>query len=269
VTAERSNLFGALLRYWRNARGLSQLDLAATADVSARHLSFLETGRSRPSREMVLQLASTLDVPLREQNALLRAAGFSDQYTEPGLGEAQDPLLRSTVERMLAQQEPYPLVVMNSYYDVLQMNHGAQRLFAYVLGERVAQVKMPLNALQLLFDPNGLRPLMPDWSDTAKHMLQRLQRESMQQPANMQLKQLHSSLCSYPDVPPDWRSPDLTAPNSAALSFGFELDGTRYSFLTALTVFNTAQNITAEELRIESYFPLDPQTEQLCRKLAG
>lgn len=264
-----SNMFGALLRYWRNARGLSQLDLAASAEVSARHLSFLETGRARPSREMVMQLSAALDVPMREQNALLRAAGFSDAFAEPGLGEALDPLLRKTVEHMLAKQEPYPLLVMNSHYDVVQMNHAALRLFGLALGDRAHALVQRPNVLRLAFDPEGLRPLIADWSACARHLLLRLQREVLQRPADTALKQLLSSLCSYDGVPADWRVPDLSEPSLATFNLHFQLGEQRYGFLTALTVFNAPQNITVEELRLESYFPLDDATDALCRMLAA
>lgn len=263
-----ANAFGALLRYWRNARGLSQLDLAASAAVSSRHLSFLETGRARPSREMVLQLAATLDVPMREQNALLRAAGFADAFADPGIGDALDPQVRRTVERMMSQQEPYPLVVMDSHYNVMMMNHAAQHLFVYALGERASLLAPVLNAFRLAFDPQGLRPVIRDWESTAKQLLLRLQREVMQRPADSDLKHLLSTLCGYPDVPSDWRTPDLETPTAATFNLQLTLDGDDYAFLTALTVFNAPLNITVEELRLESYFPLDAATDSLCRRLA-
>ena len=263
-----SNIFGALLRYWRNARGFSQLDLSATAEVSARHLSFLETGRARPSREMVMQLSAALDVPMREQNSLLRAAGFSDAYAEPELGEGLDPQLRGMLERMLAQQEPYPLIVMNSHYDVVQMNGAALRLFGHALGERAQGLAVRPNLPRLVFDPEGLRPLLVDWDSCARYMLLRLQREILQRPADLALKQLMSSMCGYAGVPANWRVPDLEQPSHATFNFQVELAGVRYAFSTALTVFNSPQSIAAEELRMESYFPLDDVTDALCRRLA-
>ncbi|MET0385078.1 MAG: helix-turn-helix transcriptional regulator [Polyangiales bacterium] len=269
MSGAQSNTFGALLRYWRNARGLSQLDLANGAEVSSRHLSFLETGRAKPSREMILQLSAALDVPMREQNTLLRAAGFTEHFSEPGIGEALDPLLRSTVDRMMAQQEPYPLVVMNSHYDIVQMNGGAMRLFAHAMGERIAQLPAQPNALKLVFDPAGLRPVMAGWEETARELLLRLQRGIIQFPADTALKQLLSSLCGYPEVPPDWRIPNFESPSHPTVQFAVQLGEQRYGFLTALTVFNAPQNITIEELRLESYFPLDSATDKLCRQLAA
>jgi len=261
------SMFPVLLRHWRNARGLTQLDLAGASDVSARHISFLETGRARPSREMVLQLAAALDVPMREQNGLLKAAGFSEAYGEPGLGADLDPLVRRTIEQMMAQQEPYPLLAMDRHYDLVLANKGCTNLLAHVLGDRLAKLGHN-NVLRIAFDPEGLRPFIHDWHGTARHLLLRLQREVLQNPADHESKQLLSALCSYPDVPADWRIPDLTTPSLATFNLELNLNGARYGFLTALTVFNAPQNITLEELKLESYFPLDEATERFCRDLA-
>jgi hypothetical protein len=176
--------------------------------------------------------------------------------------------VRRTVERMLAQQEPYPLVVMNSHYDVVLMNHAAQRLFTHLLGERAQRLPAPPNSLQIAFDPDGLRPLIQNWESMARQLLLRLQREIIQRPADAELKRLLSCLCSYPDVPTDWHIPDLETPSNATFHFHIHLGEHHYGFLTALTVFNAPQNITVEELRLESYFPLDEVTEALCRRLA-
>lgn len=261
-------MFGVLLRYWRNVRGLSQNDLAATADVSSRHLSFLETGRAQPSRDMVLRLGAALDVPMREQNAMLRAAGFADQFADPGLGDTLDPLVRRTLGRMLRQQEPYPMLVMNSYYDIVNMNAAAQRVFSHLLGDRLAGLTPPLNVCKLAFDERALRPVISDWAEGARFILLRLQREVLLRPADAGLKELLATLCTYPGVPMDWRTPNLEVPCAATFNVSFDLEGKRYGFLTALTVFNAPQNITVEELRLESYYPLDDATEELCMRLA-
>ena len=261
-------MFGMLLRYWRNARGLSQNDLAATADVSSRHLSFLETGRAMPSRDMVMRLSAALNVPMREQNGLLRAAGFADQFAEPGMGETLDPLVRRTVEHMLQKQEPYPMVVMNSHYDVVRFNDAALRLFTFILGDRIAELGPTPNAMRMIFDERALRPFLCDWPANARFALLRMQREVMQRPADVAHKQLFSELLAYPGVPADWRTPDLQEACSATFNGHIEVAGQRYGFLTALTVFSAPQNITIEELQLESYYPLDDVTDALCQRLA-
>ena len=258
------NVFPALLRYWRGARGMSQLDLAGAADVSPKHISFLETGRAKPSREMVLRLATTLGVPLRDQNALLIAAGFAEAFREIDPA-GFDPNIRRALERMMAQQEPYPLLVLDRHYNLVMHNVASRRFLLTVLGER-AEVER--NAMKMLFDPQLLRPYVVDWERTARGLLGRLQREALYRRRDHGLTQLLASLCAYEGVPQGWREPDLEAPSEATLHLRFEFLGQRIGFLTTLTVFQAPQNVSLEELQIESYFPLDDTTEQVCRMLA-
>lgn len=262
---EESRLFAALLKYWRGRRGLSQLDLALTADVSARHISFLETGRSQPSREMVLLLASTLDVPLREQNAMLRAAGFDPAFEEPPLDALRDPAIERALDRMMAQHEPYPMVLMDRCYDVLRMNQGATRLFT-------TAVEAPpdrFNAVEALFDGSLLRPLVVNWEETARELVSRLHRESLHRPQDARLAALLEEILARPDVPDGWRRPDFSRGTSAAFAFRFRFHGQEFAFLTTLMTFSAPQNVTLDELQIESYFPLDDQTHRACLTLAG
>ena len=258
------NVFPALLRYWRGARGLSQLDLAGAAGVSAKHVSFLETGRAKPSREMVLRLASTMDLPLRDQNALLVAAGFAEAFRGTAQG-AFDPIVERALERMMAHQEPYPLLVFDRHYDLVTSTRATQRLLGLLLGDEAGRQR---NTLELLFDPALLRPFVVDWERVAKALLGRVQREMLHRRRDTGLSALISTLCAYPGVPEDWRLPDLSAPSHATLDIQFEHAGHRFGFLTTLTVFQAPQNVALEELRIESYFPLDDATDQLCRALA-
>jgi transcriptional regulator with XRE-family HTH domain len=257
-------VFPALLRYWRGARGMSQLDLAGAADVSPKHISFLETGRAKPSREMVLRLATTLGVALRDQNALLIAAGFAEAFREIDPA-GFDPNIRRALERMMAQQEPYPLLVLDRHYNLVMHNVASRRFLLTVLGEK-AEVER--NAMKLLFDPQLLRPFVVEWERTARGLLGRLQREALYRRRDHGLTQLLASLCAYEGVPQGWRTPDLEAPSEATLHLRFEFLGQRIGFLTTLTVFQAPQNVSLEELQIESYFPLDDTTEQVCRMLA-
>ena len=256
------SVFPALLRYWRGARGLSQLDLAGAADVSPKHISFLETGRAKPSRDMVLRLGATLDVPMRDQNALLTAAGFAEVFREDGFS----PTIERALKRMMEHQEPYPLVVFDGHYELKMSNLASQRLLAAVLGDKAVT---ELNVMKLLFDPELLRPYIVDWEVVARATLARLQRETLARRRDEGLTRLLSQLCAYEGVPEDWRTPDLRLPNEPTMQVRFDFMGQRIGFLTTLTVFQAPQNIALEELQIESYFPLDDLTDAVCRQLAG
>jgi transcriptional regulator with XRE-family HTH domain len=258
------NVFPALLRYWRGARGLSQLDLAGAAGVSAKHISFLETGRANPSQEMVLRLASTMDLSLRDQNAMLVAAGFTELFRESA--DAFDPVVQRALEMMMRHHEPFPLLVFDRHYDMVTANEATKRLLGTMLGDKAEKER---NTLKMLFDPELLRPFVVDWERIARALLARLQREILHRRRDAGLSALLSALCAFPDVPGDWRTPDLTAPSVASLDVSFDFGGQRFGFLTTMTVFQAPQNVALEELHIESYFPLDDATEQLCRMLAS
>lgn len=264
---EEAQLFPALLKYWRGRSGLSQLDLSLAADVSARHVSFLETGRAQPSREMVLRLGTTLGLPLREQNALLTAAGFRQEFDEPSFdGGIPEPIGRA-VERMLRQQEPFPMVVMNRHYDIVRSNDAAQRLFSRMIKEP-ATLTVPPNAFHLLFDPRLLRPFIVDWERVARALLSRLHRESLARPADAALATLARALFEYPEVPESWRQPDFSTASEPILTIRLRRDDVELAFLTTMTVFSAPQNVTVDELQIESYFPLDEATTRACERLA-
>jgi transcriptional regulator with XRE-family HTH domain len=162
---------GPLLRHWRAARRVSQLDLALDADVSSRHLSFVETGRAQPSREMVLRLAEALEVPLRERNALLLAAGYAPLYRETDLGAPEMVEARLAVEFILAKQEPYPAIVVDRHWNLLLANPSTHRFLALFLPGPPAG---PVNVMRLMFDPRGVRPFVENWEEVARHLVERL-----------------------------------------------------------------------------------------------
>lgn len=265
---KKGGLFPALLKYWRGSRGLSQLDLALSADVSARHVSFLETGRSAPSREMVLRLGAALQVPMRHQNEMLVAADFEPQFDEPDPATGLSGPIAHALERMMAQHEPFPLAVMNKRYDVLQTNRGGQALLTRFIASP-AELTTPVNACRLLLDPAGARPFVKDWERAAKMMIARPHREALTQPQDSALADLVDSLTSLPDVPEAWRQPDFSMPAEPVFTLRLERDGLELAFLTTLTVFSAPQNVTLEELQIESYYPLDEATERACREALG
>lgn len=246
---------------------MSQLDLALAADVSSRHISFLETGRAQPGEEMVLRLAATLDVPLRKQNELLRAADFPERFKEPSLDGEIDPTIERALGLMMAQHEPFPMMVLKQNYDILRTNHVAQQLLVAFIEDPTAMT-FPMNPYRFLFDPRLARSAVVDWEPTVRSLLSRLHREALHKPEQPALRELVDEMLSYPDVPVEWRQPDFSTPDDAAYTVRFRNDQMEIAFLTTITTFSAPSNITLEELRIESYFPLDENTEAICRALA-
>lgn len=261
----RNKLFPALLKYWRGRRGLSQLDLALTAGVSGRHVSFLETGRSTPSEEMVLRLGAALDVPMRDQNQLLRAAGFEACFAEPAFDALNDPAICKALDRMLRQQEPYPMFVMNRAYDVVRLNEGARRLYTVTVG---APPPPAFNGIRVLFEPGPLRAAVTDWDRAARELLARVHREHLHFPSDAGLAALARDLLAHPEVPADWRMPDFARGREAVQPIRFSLAGAQATFMTTVMRFQAPQNVTLDELQIEAWFPMDDETERLCAALA-
>jgi transcriptional regulator with XRE-family HTH domain len=248
---------GTLLRHWRAARRVSQLDLALDADVSSRHLSFVETGRSQPSREMVLRLAEALQVPLRERNSLLLAAGYAPVYRETDLGAPEMREARQAVEFILAQQEPYPAVVVDRHWNLLLANQATHRFLALFLPGPPAG---PPNAMRLMFDPQGLRPFVENWEDVAAHLIERVHRDAAGAPPNAPTRALLEELLAYPGVPTRWRTPQMDRAPSPLLSIAYRKDDLRLSVFSTITTFGTPQDVTLQELRIECFFPADETT---------
>ncbi len=263
--SRESKLFSALLKYWRRRRGLSQLDLAVAAEVSPRHISFLETGRARPSEEMVLRLGGTLDVPLRDRNELLRVAGFVSGFAEPTLEALEDPAIELALARMLEQQEPYPMLLVSRTYAILRANQAARRLFGAAIGGDI----IGRNALFEVFDPEGLRPNVVNWEEVGREVVLRLQRETLHNPHDQRLAEVLEALFRFPGVPEVWRRPDFSRGSAASVQLRVRLGEQELGFLTTMTRFNAPQNVTLEELLIESYFPTDTATEEFCGAFAA
>lgn len=261
------HMFRALLRHYRSGRGMSQLDLSGAASVSSRHISFLETGRAQPSREMVLRLCAALGLGLRDMNALLQAAGLPRAFPEASAADRFPPAVEAVIARMLAQQEPYPMLVMNPRYDVLKSNDAALRIFLRFTQDADA-LPTPLNALHLLFHPQGVRAHVQDWETLALSLLVHLQRETLDRPSDERIPELMRELARYPGVPHAWQLPALDQPSTATLDFTLARGAERVRFITTTTVFNTALDVTLSDLRLESYFPADDATETLCRRVA-
>lgn len=261
-------MFPAQLKYWRHKRGLSQLDFSLVAAVSSRHISFLETGRAKPSREMVLRLAGVLAVPLRDQNAMLRAAGYEPRFEEPSVVD-MPPSIQRVITLMLEQAEPWPMAVMDHCYDVVQANQSAMRFMSMLVADPTA-LTTPLNPLRMLFDERLSRPFVRDWEHLAGFLLSRLHQELLLLGDDARLRELIDDLLACPDVPEDWRRPDFSTGTDPVLTFRARLHEQDLAFLVTLTTFNSPGDVLMEELRIESYLPADDVTAAFCREqLAG
>jgi transcriptional regulator with XRE-family HTH domain len=257
---------GRLLREWRTARGVSQFELALRADISARHLSFVETGRAQPGRDVVLRLASALDLPLRERNAALRAAGYAQIYRQESLSApGMAPVVRA-LDFMLRQQEPYPAMVIDRLCGVTRMNRAAERFVTLFLGQ---VPEPPVNLARLLFDPEGLRPYILNWDEMAQHVLLRIRRDLSHESPGSPAMQLFEELMAIPGLPEACRVFPLDSVAPPIVPTEFRKDGRTYRLFTTLTSFGTPQDVTLQELRIESSFPADEETDVLLRELAG
>lgn len=263
---ESAGSIGSLLRYWREARHLSQLALATEAEISARHLCFLETGRAKPSREMVLLLASALDVPLRERNLLLLAAGFAPAYKETALDAAELERVRSALDAILRQQEPFPAVVMNRHWDLVMGNAAASRFFAWLLADTSAE--SPANVIRLMFDPRGIRPYVLNWPATAEALIRRIHREAVGRVEDEGTTRLLDAVFSYPGVPRAWRRLSPGVGVEPVLPVSFSKAGKTFNFFSTVTTLGIPQDVTLQEIRIESFFPADEDTQRRAHELA-
>lgn len=258
---------GELLRSWRRRRNLSQLELALNADVSARHLSFLETGRSQPSRAMVIRLSEELAVPLRERNALLLSAGYAPVYAERSLEAPEMAPVRQALDRFLRAHEPYPAVVVDRYHNLVAANDALDLLLDGVAPELLAP---PANGMRIALHPQGMAPRtlnLPEWS---AHLLQRVRREA-QSTGDPRLTELYDELAAYPgvEVAPahaDVQPADIVTPLRLR-----DVDGTsELSFFSTLSTFGTAADITLSELAIEAFYPGNAHTAmRLMRDITG
>ena len=259
--------FGRLLRQWRAQRGLSQLDLSVEAGVSSRHLSFVETGRAQPSREMVLLLARTLDVPLRDRNDLLVAAGYAPVYPRTDLQSPALAHVRRALDFILRQQEPYPALVLDRHWNILQVNTGTARVQAHFLDATAVAALGPPNAMRLMFHPHGFRPFIVNWEAAAASLIQWLHRDAVSGFGDAQTRALLEEVLAYPDVPRQWRRLDLDASTTPVLPIEFHRGDVTLRYFTTLTSLGTPHDITLQELRIESFFPADEATEAATGRL--
>ncbi len=256
---------GPLLRDWRRRRRLSQLDLALEAGVSARHLSFVETGRSKPSPEMVLHLAEELEVPLRERNRLLLAAGYAPVYEERTLDDPEMRPVHDAVQLVLDGHDPYPAFTVDHGWALVAHNRGAGLLMAGLPEHLLAP---PLNVLRASLHPEGLAPRVVNLAQWKAHLLERLGRQAALT-GDPALRTLHDELAAYPaperDAAPAGPLPD----NDVVVPLVLRAGDAELRFFSTVTTFGTPVDITVEELVIESFFPADRATAQALRRYAG
>ena len=243
---------GDLLRQWRQRRRLSQLDLAIAADVSSRHLSFVETGRSRPTSQMILRLAEYLDVPLRDRNALLLAGGYAPAYPERGLAEPELHAVQQALQRVLAGHEPYPAVVVNRWWELVDANAGIALFTRHV---KPGLLEPPANVLRLSLHPDGMAPRIANLPEWRAHLLARL-RHQADATGDERLAELHDELTAYPGG-------QAEPPPSAAgvvVPLRYRAAGRELSFLSITAMIGTPMDVTVSELAIESFYPADAPT---------
>jgi transcriptional regulator with XRE-family HTH domain len=261
--ADPGSELGLLLRDWRDLRGRSQIDLSLQSGVSQRHISFIEGGRSVPSRQTLMDIADALDIPLRDRNALLLAAGYAPVYSESNWDAKEMQSVTKAMQRMLRQHEPFPAVVMDRYWNVLLANDATPRFFNGFID--MAARKGPRNLLHLMFDPHGMRPFIVDWDNLAKSLIQRVHRESIGRVIDPKTKQLLAELLAYPGVKSEWRSPAVPsiAPLMPVIPYSFRREGQVLHYFSMVTTVGTPTIVAAQELRIECMFPADEATESL------
>lgn len=243
---------GDLLRYWRQQRGKSQLDLSLDAGVSQRHISFVESGRSTPSRELLIALSQTLDIPLRERNALLLASGYAPVYAEGAWDAPEMAVVTKAIDRVLLQHEPHPALVMDRYWNVLKTNEAAPHFFGSFID--LSKRPRPRNLLHLIFDPEGMRPFIENWNEVASGLVQRVRREAIGHVVDQKTIDLLNDLKKYPGIK------DLGAVQKSqgpVLPITFIKDKKRLSYFSLVTTVGTPQSIPAQELRIECMFPIE------------
>lgn len=254
---------GRLLRRWRRLRGLSQLGLALEAQISARHLSFVETGRSRVSRDTVLRLAEALGVPLRQRNALLTAAGYAPLYRGTSLFAPEMTQVRRAVEFLLARHEPYSALALDRCWNVVLSNAPHRRFLAQLVDPPAVEA-FGSNLLRLTFHPEGLRPCIVNWDIVGSTIIRRVHREADEQ-TDDELAALLDEVLSYPGVTPAWRQPNLDDPPPLLLPVHLRRGSIELVLFSTITTLGTPQDVTLEGLRIETFFPANAQTERVMR----
>jgi transcriptional regulator with XRE-family HTH domain len=258
--------FAARLRWWRRRRGWSQLDLSYRAEVSQRHVSFLEIGRAAPSRDMVIRLATTLDLPLRQQNELLVAAGFAPVWRERDLDAPDLAEIRDALDYMLAQQEPFPAVVADRRWNLLEANRGALRLVEFLTGPIPPDTR--INLADALVGPDVLRPYLVNWAEVAGYFIRTVEADAAAD-GSVATAQLLERLLSYEAARPLSMARAAAPPAGPVLAMHFRKGDTSLRLFTTIATLGTPQDVMLQEIRIENFFPMDAATAMLLRGWAA
>lgn len=257
--------FDAALRYWRGKRGISQLRLALDAGISQRHLSFLENGRAQPGRELILKLGLVLDIPLRQRNAMLLAAGFAPAYRERSLSDPELGAVMQALDFMLEQQAPYPALVVDRLWNLVMANEPAANMMRLFLG-MPPHAPIPrdgsVNVLKLILDPNGLRRYLVNWEDVCTDLLLWVQREAMGDGPGSEATALLDELMALPGIAGAASQPNLERRALPFLPVTLKKDDIVLNLFTTITTLGTPHDVTVHELRLESFFPADESSRQ-------
>jgi transcriptional regulator with XRE-family HTH domain len=265
VAMLREQDFAAKLRWWRQRRGWSQLDFAGRARVSQRHLSFLELGRSSPSRDMVIRLAAALDVPLRQQNVLLLAAGFAPVWRETDLSAPELAQVRNALDYVMTQQEPFPAVAVDRHWNLLRANQGAVRLVEFLLGPLASEAK--INLADALVAPDVLRPFLVNWVDVVRYFIRSVEADAAAD-GTPEAAVLLERLLAYQAVAAIMKGDAADVAIGLVLPMHFRKGDVSLQLFTTIATLGTPRDITVQELRIECFFPMDDQTATTLRTWA-
>ena len=261
--------FASKLRAWRQKRGLSQLDLALQADVSQRHVSFLELRRTAPSRDMVLRLCAVLDLPLREQNALLLAAGFAPVWRRSALGTTGTAMLDRALDFMLEQHEPFPAFVVDRHWNLLRANRGGQRFAGFLLDSPPFEPDpdQPVNLADAFLAPEPMRPLFTNWREVVHHFIRGVRADALMD-GTEETRALFDRLLGYPDVRAVLDAAPTDGSPDPVLAMDIEKGGTRMRLFTTLATLGTPLDVTAQEIRVECFFPADDASAEILKRWA-
>ena len=256
--------FGTLLRNWRSQRRLSQADLANVVQTPSRHISFLETGRSKPSRYMISRLATALQVPFRERNALLQAAGFADLYPDRGLADDEVAMLRQALGHLMKAHDPFPSFLVDRYWNILDLNGGGQTIMKLVEEHfPVNDSAIPVNMMEAVFSPDGFRSHIINWEAYARQLIQRLHRESL---TDQDLNGTIARIERHSKLPKEWWDFDVTYAAEPAFPINMRIDGNDLSFFTVVATVALPTDALAQEVRVETMFAADVRTDAYIRR---
>ncbi|SFH70869.1 Helix-turn-helix [Collimonas sp. OK307] len=256
------NDFAAALRYWRDKRGYSQLRLSTESLISQRHISFLESGRSQPSRELILKLGTVLDIPLRQRNVMLLAAGFAPAYQERKLTDPELSAVKQALDFMLAQQAPYPALVVDRLWNLVMSNGPAAMMIRWLLDmpENQPIPREGINVLKLMLDPQAIRKYLVNWQDVSADLLHWIQREAMSDGPGSEANSLLEQLIALPGIRAATQAPNLDTRVLPFLAMTIRKDDVELNLFTSIATMGTPHDVTVHELRIESFFPADAVT---------